>query len=159
MELPITTTRTAPDRALVSARRIEQLTREMTAKRSVSDSIKSAAAAMSTPQELHEHLARPESQRGTVLYLAYGSNLSNETFRGNRGILFLKSMSRYHLCGSPLTCLDCPTRSLALQIRDKGIQRMILLEMFRMKCSMRNASFQTGRAQGRSIAKIDGTKA
>jgi hypothetical protein len=86
MELPITTTRTAPDRALVSARRIEQLTREMTAKRSVSDSIKSAAAAMSTPQELHEHLARPESQRGTVLYLAYGSNLSNETFRGNRGI-------------------------------------------------------------------------
>lgn len=47
---------------------------------------KMAAATMSMPQDLHAHLTRPESQRGTVLYLAYGSNLSNETFRGNRGI-------------------------------------------------------------------------
>jgi len=47
---------------------------------------KTAAATMSTPQDLHSHLSRPESQRGTVLYLAYGSNLSNETFKGNRGI-------------------------------------------------------------------------
>jgi hypothetical protein len=53
---------------------------------SAEDSVKNAAATMSTPQELHEHLSRSESQRGTKLYLAYGSNLSNETFRGNRGI-------------------------------------------------------------------------
>ncbi|KAK3669978.1 hypothetical protein LTR78_010150 [Recurvomyces mirabilis] len=39
-----------------------------------------------TPFDLHEYLAQPEKQRGTVLYLAYGSNLSNETFRGKRGI-------------------------------------------------------------------------
>jgi hypothetical protein len=41
---------------------------------------------MSTPQDLHAYLTQPESQRGTVLYLAYGSNLCNETFKGNRGI-------------------------------------------------------------------------
>ena len=45
-----------------------------------------AADTVSTAQDLHFHLTRPESERGTVLYLAYGSNLSNETFRGNRGI-------------------------------------------------------------------------
>lgn len=86
MELPVATTRSTPDRALVSARRFEQTTREMVSRQSADDPSKIAAATMSTPQELHQHLARPESQRGTVLYLAYGSNLSNETFRGNRGI-------------------------------------------------------------------------
>jgi hypothetical protein len=86
MELPIATTRTAPDRALVSSRRLEQSTRKMVSEISAEDSVKNAAATMSTPRELHEHLSRSESQRGTMLYLAYGSNLSNETFRGNRGI-------------------------------------------------------------------------
>lgn len=36
--------------------------------------------------EASDHYRQPESQRGSVLYLAYGSNLSKETFRGNRGI-------------------------------------------------------------------------
>lgn len=86
MDLPIATTRTTPDRALASSRRIEQSTRKMVSKQSADSPTKTAAATMSTPQELHEHLSRAESQRGTMLYLAYGSNLSNETFRGNRGI-------------------------------------------------------------------------
>lgn len=41
---------------------------------------------MPTARDLHDYLAQPESQRGTRLYLAYGSNLSVETFRGKRGI-------------------------------------------------------------------------
>jgi hypothetical protein len=60
--------------------------REMTIKTSLENPTKTAAAAMPTLQELHEHLTRPELERGTMFYLAYGSNLSNETFRGNRGI-------------------------------------------------------------------------
>ncbi|KAM0701406.1 hypothetical protein Q7P35_011767 [Cladosporium inversicolor] len=86
MELPIATTRTTPHRALASSRRLEQSSRVMVSKQSAENPIKPAATTMSTPQELHEHLSRSESQRGTMLYLAYGSNLSNETFRGNRGI-------------------------------------------------------------------------
>ncbi|KAK8216764.1 hypothetical protein M8818_001727 [Zalaria obscura] len=39
-----------------------------------------------TLRDLQTYLTQAEEQRGTVLYLAYGSNLSNETFRGNRGI-------------------------------------------------------------------------
>ncbi|KAH9825382.1 gamma-glutamylcyclotransferase [Teratosphaeria destructans] len=39
-----------------------------------------------TPYVLYDYLRNAESRRGTVLYLAYGSNLSNETFRGSRGI-------------------------------------------------------------------------
>jgi hypothetical protein len=37
-------------------------------------------------EELLQYLQRPESERGTFLYLGYGSNLSNEKFRGDRGI-------------------------------------------------------------------------
>lgn len=36
--------------------------------------------------DLIAYLRQPESQRGTFLYLGYGSNLSKETFRGARGI-------------------------------------------------------------------------
>jgi hypothetical protein len=86
MELPIATTRTTSDRALASSRRLEQSTRTMASKQSAEVRFKNTAATTSTPRELHEHLSRSESQRGTMLYLAYGSNLSNETFRGNRGI-------------------------------------------------------------------------
>ncbi|KAK5164108.1 uncharacterized protein LTR77_010199 [Saxophila tyrrhenica] len=38
------------------------------------------------PQDLLNHLQQPESVRKTYLYLGYGSNLSNEKFRGDRGI-------------------------------------------------------------------------
>ncbi|KAK3718318.1 hypothetical protein LTR37_005131 [Vermiconidia calcicola] len=38
------------------------------------------------PYDLQEYLEQHESKRKTVLYLAYGSNLCNETFRGKRGI-------------------------------------------------------------------------
>lgn len=40
----------------------------------------------STSYDLHEYIQNANSKRETVLYLAYGSNLSKETFRGNRGI-------------------------------------------------------------------------
>lgn len=39
-----------------------------------------------SPHDLQAYAGQSESERGTVLYLGYGSNLSNETFRGNRGI-------------------------------------------------------------------------
>ncbi|KAK6437705.1 hypothetical protein LTR95_006101 [Oleoguttula sp. CCFEE 5521] len=45
-----------------------------------------AASLHESKLTVHNYLAQPETQRGTVLYLAYGSNLSNETFRGKRGI-------------------------------------------------------------------------
>ncbi|KAK6434665.1 hypothetical protein LTR95_009152 [Oleoguttula sp. CCFEE 5521] len=45
-----------------------------------------AAGLHESDPSVHEYLAQPDAQRGTVLYLAYGSNLSNETFRGKRGI-------------------------------------------------------------------------
>lgn len=45
--------------------------------------------------DLHEYLQNADSKRETVLYLAYGSNLSNETFRGNRGIKPLSQMNVY----------------------------------------------------------------
>jgi hypothetical protein len=86
MELPVATPTTTPDRTLVSASRFQQLIPKDNSPIRTMSSEKMAAANMSTPQDLHAYLTRPESQRGTVLYLAYGSNLSNETFRGNRGI-------------------------------------------------------------------------
>ena len=52
----------------------------------------SASTTSTTPQrvqayrDLIQHFHKPESKRKTFLYLGYGSNLSNETFRGNRGI-------------------------------------------------------------------------
>ncbi len=38
------------------------------------------------PQDRLQYLQQSESQRNTVLYLGYGSNLSKEKFRGDRGI-------------------------------------------------------------------------
>jgi hypothetical protein len=86
MELPIAATTSTPDRTLVSASRFQQLIPRDNSQMPTTYSEKMAAATVSTPQDLHTHLTRTESQRETVLYLAYGSNLSNETFRGNRGI-------------------------------------------------------------------------
>ncbi|KAK0271449.1 hypothetical protein LTR91_024570 [Friedmanniomyces endolithicus] len=84
-----------PDRALAAAFAIQQLYRKMTkstpshgstvAKANLS-SATDADASREIQRDPHEHLRRPEVERGTYLYLAYGSNLSNETFRGNRGI-------------------------------------------------------------------------
>ncbi|TKA25842.1 hypothetical protein B0A50_05597 [Salinomyces thailandicus] len=39
-----------------------------------------------TPYDVQDYIETVDSKQDTVLYLAYGSNLSNETFRGNRGI-------------------------------------------------------------------------
>jgi hypothetical protein len=44
------------------------------------------ASLVEQPFDLHEFTKNAQSKKGTVLYLAYGSNLSNETFRGSRGI-------------------------------------------------------------------------
>nr|POE63184.1 gamma-glutamyl cyclotransferase glik [Quercus suber] len=40
-----------------------------------------------------EYYSRSEAERNTVLYLAYGSNLSNKTFIGNRGIRPLSAVN------------------------------------------------------------------
>ncbi|KAK3075715.1 hypothetical protein LTR53_000757 [Teratosphaeriaceae sp. CCFEE 6253] len=84
---------TPPDRALAAAFSVQQVFRKMT-KRAPSFDTRPVHAVPTplstpthaTPQALLAHFNRPESARGTVLYLAYGSNLSNETFRGKRGI-------------------------------------------------------------------------
>ncbi len=39
-----------------------------------------------TSYNIHQYVHEAKSKRETVLYLAYGSNLSTETFRGKRGI-------------------------------------------------------------------------
>ncbi|KAK5738043.1 hypothetical protein LTR17_006286 [Elasticomyces elasticus] len=72
---------TSTDRAFAAAAcSMQQLSRRMTKSRSCHDS----SIKMTRPTI--DHLARSESERGTVLYLAYGSNLCKETFRGKRGI-------------------------------------------------------------------------
>jgi hypothetical protein len=40
-----------------------------------------------TPCDIDELIQHPHTQKGTVLYLAYGSNLCNETFRGKRKVV------------------------------------------------------------------------
>ncbi|KAM0722045.1 hypothetical protein Q7P37_002971 [Cladosporium fusiforme] len=87
MALPTTaTTASPPDRVLASARRFEQAMREMVLKSSAEYPLKMAASTMPSASDLHDYLSQSDSQRGTMLYLAYGSNLSVETFRGKRGI-------------------------------------------------------------------------
>ncbi|KAJ9631024.1 hypothetical protein H2203_001552 [Taxawa tesnikishii (nom. ined.)] len=54
--------------------------------RSTVPDVRTRTATTHTPEGLHAYLSQSEKERGTYLYLAYGSNLSNETFRGNRGI-------------------------------------------------------------------------
>ncbi|KAJ9634600.1 hypothetical protein H2199_008883 [Coniosporium tulheliwenetii] len=56
------------------------------------------ASPSSAPRQRLPHLhptraALPEQQRGTVLYLAYGSNLCHETFQGKRGIRPLSAIN------------------------------------------------------------------
>ena len=83
-----------PNRALAAASLIKQSTRMLTNKRKQSgnkitetrSNTSTRVVASSSPSELLEYAQQDESKRGTFLYLAYGSNLSNETFRGNRGI-------------------------------------------------------------------------
>ncbi|TKA68677.1 hypothetical protein B0A55_08908 [Friedmanniomyces simplex] len=96
MEPSSSTAAAPPDRALAAAFSIQQVFRKMTKSTPSHDSTfatasptPSAGAEPSSernPHDPHDHLKRSELERGTVLYLAYGSNLSNETFRGNRGI-------------------------------------------------------------------------
>ncbi|KAK5739417.1 hypothetical protein LTR17_005322 [Elasticomyces elasticus] len=72
---------TPTDRAFAAAAcSMQQLSRRMTKSRSSHDS------SIKTTRPTIDHLIRTESERGTVLYLAYGSNLCKETFRGKRGI-------------------------------------------------------------------------
>jgi hypothetical protein len=66
----------------------------------------------SCPKDRLEYYRRPESERGTYLYLGYGSNLSNETFRGSRGI---KTCQEYH------------TQNRALQTAAEEIPSRIVL--------------------------------
>ena len=75
-----------PDRALAAAySSINQSLPTMTAKRTTEhDTIRSCSG--ECPRDRFEYYRKPESERGTYLYLGYGSNLSNETFRGKRGI-------------------------------------------------------------------------
>lgn len=92
MAAPPKTRLRTPDRALATASQIKQVFRttrkhgmhhdaaRAPSKRRLDESL------TDTPHDLHEWLQQSDSERGTVLYLAYGSNLSNETFRGNRGI-------------------------------------------------------------------------
>ena len=91
---PSTATST-PDRALASAYSFEHMLRSMTSRAQceysnaplpLTSRTRLNASLSETPYDLHDYLAQAESKRGTVLYLAYGSNLSNETFRGKRGI-------------------------------------------------------------------------
>jgi len=78
------------DRALASAYRVRQRSgntvRKRLSKRDKAAIMAAPVTRLSTTNETIEYLSQPEARRGTVLYLAYGSNLSNETFRGNRGI-------------------------------------------------------------------------
>ena len=86
---------TTPDRALAAAASIKQSFRNMNFKRTRPGQHDQAprptptrlAASLTDPSyDLHEYPEQRELKRDTVLYLAYGSNLSNETFRGSRGI-------------------------------------------------------------------------
>lgn len=132
MELPTIATTTSPDRALASARQVEQTTRSMGNKRFQEHPRKSVAATLSTPDELHQYLSRSDAQRGTVLYLAYGSNLSIETFRGKRGIKPLSQVNvqvpslrlTFDLPGLPYvepcfanTCRRDPDKDLPKELR------------------------------------------
>jgi len=81
----------AADRAVAAAYSIKQLYR--TTRRSQSKHISTrlpqpsaARLAASFVESPNEDAGREDEKAKTVLYLAYGSNLSNETFRGNRGI-------------------------------------------------------------------------
>lgn len=60
--------------------------REMVSKSSAEYPLEMAASTLPTARDLRDYLAQSDAQRGTKLYLAYGSNLSIETFRGKRGI-------------------------------------------------------------------------
>ena len=84
-----------PDRALAAAYSVIQTSPTMSTKRArESDTIlpqsSSTASQIQTSNDCFkdqfEYYQRPESERGTYLYLGYGSNLSKETFRGARGI-------------------------------------------------------------------------
>ena len=78
-----------PDRALAAAHSLSsQGLPTMTTKRSseVDTSPPHLSAVAPCNKDRLEYYRRSDSERGTYLYLGYGSNLSNETFRGKRGI-------------------------------------------------------------------------
>lgn len=75
-----------PDRALAAAYSLSQ-TLPMTTKRTrQGDTSPPHPLTTTCNSDRLEYYQRSDAERGTFLYLGYGSNLSNETFRGNRGI-------------------------------------------------------------------------
>ena len=83
-------TNNVPDRALAAAYLMTQTVPRlpmMTTKRARDiDTTFPQDSSTSCPKDRLKYYQRPDSERGTYLYLGYGSNLSNETFRGSRGI-------------------------------------------------------------------------
>ncbi|KAK5119154.1 hypothetical protein LTR85_007768 [Meristemomyces frigidus] len=81
-----------PDRAIAAAASMQKVyqsrrnNKEAAVRTAPPSAARLAASLHEIAYDLHDYLEQSESKRGTVLYLAYGSNLSNETFRGNRGI-------------------------------------------------------------------------
>ncbi|KAK4542040.1 hypothetical protein LTR36_007071 [Oleoguttula mirabilis] len=82
-----------PDRAIAAAASLQKVYRKRRGhskkthvRTPLPSSARLAASLSETPYDLCEYSEQAESKRGTVLYLAYGSNLCNETFRGKRGI-------------------------------------------------------------------------
>jgi hypothetical protein len=91
-----------------------------------------------------------------MLYLAYGSNLSNETFRGNRGI---KPLSQVNVQVPSLRLtLDYRMQSHALQTLDEGTRRMTLLKTLAAQSVTRSMEDPRCRLARRIIARIDGTR-
>ncbi|KAK4999042.1 hypothetical protein LTR66_001850 [Elasticomyces elasticus] len=79
------------DRALASCCRLQAVLSRSLTRSKISQSLPTTSKQHTrrlSPERPGDlvHLSQPEAQRGTVLYLAYGSNLSVETFRGKRGI-------------------------------------------------------------------------
>ena len=89
----VSTAETMPDRALAAAFQLSHVmgtTKHARHGHNIRTppptSARLATSLTESPHDLQEYIERSETKRETVLYLAYGSNLSNETFRGNRGI-------------------------------------------------------------------------
>ena len=82
----------SPNRAVAAACAVQQLYRTRRSHKSSSNRLpqpsvdRLESSLLDSPNDLDEYIANTCAKRETVLYLAYGSNLSNETFRGNRGI-------------------------------------------------------------------------
>jgi len=79
------------NRAAAAASQVQQVYRSRRAPKDTDrapqpSNVRLAASLHETPYNLEDLVEQAKAKSDTVLYLAYGSNLSNETFRGNRGI-------------------------------------------------------------------------